>query len=293
MSNLELKGFKALRELGTLLEENASQKLDVASFRYLPVDDLQPGKYQPRVLINQDELEELAASIKAQGIIQPLIVRKIDNNTQYEIIAGERRWRAAKIAGLPTVPVMVRNIQDSTALAFSVVENIQREDLNPIEEALSFLRLQSEFNMTHADIAKIIGRSRASVTNTMRLVNLADPVKELLSVGKISMGHARTLLTTPLEQQLGLAEKMIAENLNVRKSEELANVNKSLKKKDGKHYYKKEVDSWIKRLSEYFFSKITVHINEKGDGKLTIYFESPQEIEWIVEQLDKKNKPRK
>ena len=196
MSNLELKGLKFLRALDNSFQDGES--IPSESITHLAVELLNSGKYQPRKQFDESILDELANSIKVQGIIQPLIVRKIAEEC-YEIIAGERRWRAAKKAGLTYVPVIIRNIDDNVALAFSLIENIQRENLNPIEEALALNRFREEFDMTHEDIAQMIGRSRVSVTNTLRLLSLDSRVIEMLNEGKIDMGHAPHSLMTSID----------------------------------------------------------------------------------------------
>jgi len=189
--------------------------------RDVPLELLQPGKYQPRTRMDQEALGELAASIKAQGIMQPILVRPIAGE-RYEIIAGERRWRAARIAGLATVPVLVRAVPDRQALAVSLIENIQREDLNPLEEAAGIQRLVHEFEMTHAAAAEVLGRSRSAVTNLLRLLELAPPVRDLLADGKLDMGHARALLPLPVARQIELAREAAARGLSVRDVERRA-----------------------------------------------------------------------
>ncbi|HET6493700.1 MAG TPA: ParB/RepB/Spo0J family partition protein, partial [Burkholderiales bacterium] len=185
------------RGLDALLGANDDRQSQSDALRDLPIDALQPGKYQPRTRMDQGALGDLAASIKAQGVMQPILVRPVADE-RYEIIAGERRWRAARIAGLGTVPALVRDVPDRQALAVSLIENIQREDLNPLEEAAGIQRLVQEFGMTHATAAEALGRSRSGVTNLLRLLDLAPPVRELLADGRLDMGHARALLALPL-----------------------------------------------------------------------------------------------
>ncbi|HJQ63415.1 MAG TPA: ParB/RepB/Spo0J family partition protein, partial [Burkholderiales bacterium] len=192
------RGLDALLGAG---EETAAQRDEL---RDLPIDTLQPGKYQPRTRMDQEALGELAASIKTHGVMQPILVRQVADQ-RYEIIAGERRWRAARIAGLGSVPVLVRQVADRQALAVSLIENIQREDLNPLEEAAGIQRLLQEFGMTHAEAAEVLGRSRSAVTNLLRLLDLAPPVRELVAEGRLDMGHARALLALPVARQIELA----------------------------------------------------------------------------------------
>lgn len=189
----------------------------------LPVGRLEPGRYQPRGHIREDELGQLADSIRQQGVLQPLVVRPVargaDDGPTHEIVAGERRWRAAKLAGLATVPVVVRELDDQTALAVALIENLQREDLNPVDQARSLARLVEEFGMTHAQVAEALGRSRASVSNLLRLLDLHDEVKDLLAQGAIEMGHARAMLSLDTDRQLALARKTAARGLSVREVE--------------------------------------------------------------------------
>ena len=198
--------------------DNVSSKIEPTNV--MPLSQLTPGKFQPRKNFNQDSLKELAESIKAQGIIQPILVRMTSNN-QYEIIAGERRWQAAKIAKLDEVPVVVKDISDSTALAMALIENIQREDLNPLEEAIGIKRLIDEFNMTHEEAADAVGKSRVTVSNLLRLLTLTKPVQDRLLSGKIDMGHARALIGLEGSQQIMLCEEAIQKNLSVREVEAL------------------------------------------------------------------------
>ena len=189
----------------------------------LKIDELQPGRYQPRLQLREEGLAELAESIREQGVLQPLIVRAVTltggDAKRYEIVAGERRWRAARLAGLVTVPVMVRDLTDQSALAVALIENLQREDLNPVDQARSMSRLIEEFALTHDEIAKALGRSRAGVTNFLRLLDLADVVKDLLVQGSIDMGHARALLPLEQKQQAALARKIVRFGWSVRKVE--------------------------------------------------------------------------
>ena len=288
VSNLELKGLKLLRNLDFSLTNTKTTSNE--SLVHLSIEFLIPGKYQPRKNFDETVLHELADSIKAQGIIQPLIVRRIDEN-KYEIIAGERRWRAAKIAGLTHIPVIVRDIGDNVALAFSLIENIQRENLNPVEEAISFSRFREDFQMTHEDIANMIGRSRASITNTLRLLTLEPRVMEMLEKGEIDMGHARALLTLGLEQQYHVACIILEKQLNVRGAEDLANsfkYGKNQKNDDKLSIYHKSCDHWTRELSCKFSTKVAVKVNSKGKGKVIIHVNSLDEIDRLIEMSPEK-----
>ena len=253
----------------------------------LLVDQLRAGAYQPRKSFDEATLFELAESIRSQGIIQPLVVRK--QGEYFEIIAGERRWRAAKIAGLKEVPVVIRSIDDNVALAFSLIENIQRENLNPIEEAQAYIRFKNEFDMTHEEIAKTVGRSRASVTNTLRLLTLSEVVKRLLENHKLDMGHARALLTLSHSEQENIANKIVAEQLSVRDTEALAAKIKSPKHIDRKlstrPSFTNDCNNWSNKLSDKLSLDVSVKLNQKGIGSVSILVSSLDEVEWLVEHL--------
>jgi len=283
MADIELKGLQGLRDLQTTVSEKSTkQGGDV--YRKLSTEILYPGKYQPRKNLSAEQLADLADSIKSQGIIQPLIVRKVQPD-KYEIIAGERRWRAAKQANVNEVPVIIRDIDDNTALAFALIENIQRENLNPIEEAMAFAKFRDEFSMSHADIANTVGRSRATITNTLRLLSLNETTKELLAEGKLEMGHARALLTLSAEQQVIIANKIIEKNLTVRDTENLIKFQKQ-SKIEKQVYFADVVENWVERLTKSLSSKVSVRINQKGEGKVTINFGSADEMEWLVNKMD-------
>src|SRR6478735_4873562 len=214
----KLKGLG--RGLDALLAGDVGSVGEADSLLMLKVDQLRPGKYQPRSYMDDAALQTLAASIKTQGIMQPILVRHIDDD-HYEIIAGERRWRASQIAGLEEVPVLVREIADESALAMALIENIQRENLNPLEEAQGIKRLVDEFAMTHEKAAEAVGRSRVAVSNLLRLLTLSVPVQEMLMHNKLDMGHARALIGLDNAQQVMLAEKIVQNNLSVREVEDL------------------------------------------------------------------------
>lgn len=274
---------KGLRELLSNPQASMAYKTgELQDRRFLPVDLLQPGKYQPRRIFDPEALQELADSIRAQGILQPILARAIADNT-YEIIAGERRWRAAQLAGLHQVPVFIREISDEAAVAMSLIENIQREDLNVIEQAVALKRLGDEFDMTHEAIAAAVGKSRTTITNVLRLLQLAAPVKTLLEKGAIEMGHARALLSLGAEQQVGAANLVVARGLSVRETENFVrkSIDTPLPPKPAK------VDPDIARLQSALSDKLgaTVSIQHTptGKGKLVIHYHSLDALEGILE----------
>jgi ParB family transcriptional regulator, chromosome partitioning protein len=258
--------------------------------RQIPVELLQRGEYQPRQDMHQESLEDLARSIKAQGLVQPIVVRPLPTRTaagevRYEIIAGERRWRAAQIAGLTTIPAVVRQIPDSAVIAQALIENIQRENLNPLEEAQAVQRLISEFQLTHQDAADAIGRSRAAVSNLLRLLDLGEPTRTLLRAGEIEMGHARALLgLTDLRMQSEVAALVAKKGLSVRETEALVRrVVAGGGKKDGAPT---RVDPDIQRLenelSERLGARVAIQHGAKGAGKLVVIYHSLDELDGII-----------
>ncbi|MCK5829416.1 MAG: ParB/RepB/Spo0J family partition protein [Methylococcales bacterium] len=250
----------------------------------LPIEFLQRGKYQPRKDMDPETLRELADSIKAQGIIQPIIVRSIAND-KYEIIAGERRWRAAQLAALQEVPVVIREIDDKTAMAVALIENIQREDLNSLEESEALKRLVEEFDMTHQQVADAVGKSRATVSNLLRLLDLHSDVKHLLGKGLIEMGHARALLSLEDEKQVEIANKIVAQGLTVRAVEKII---KGLS--DEKKVVQKKQDTDTLRLQEELTEKIgakvTINHQQTGKGKLVFSYTSLEELEGIISRIN-------
>jgi len=252
--------------------------------RELAVDQLQPGKYQPRTRMDQEALKELAESIKTQGVIQPILVRPVEPG-QYEIIAGERRWRAARMAGLQVVPVVLRDIPDNQALAVALIENIQREDLNPLEEAQGIQRLTNEFGLTHQSAAEALGRSRTAVTNLLRLLELAPPARELLSQGKLDMGHARALLALPALRQVELANEIAARGLSVREVEKRVGELVSRPKSR----IPRAVDRDVARLTEELAQKLGTHVQIKqksrGRGALIVEYGSLEQLDVLIEKL--------
>ena len=251
----------------------------------LPLGKLQAGKYQPRSRMDESSLMELAESIKSQGIMQPILVRPIGSG-KYEIIAGERRFRASKLAGLEEVPVLVRAVPDESALAMALIENIQREDLNPLEEALGVQRLIREFNLTHEDAARAIGRSRSATSNMLRLLNLAEPVQTMLLAGDIEMGHARALLALTAAEQIACANEAVNKRLSVRETEKLVNDWAS----DGdRSATKPKQTADVRRLEEgladWLASAVQLKANANGKGSVTIKFNNLDELDGVLERI--------
>lgn len=252
---------------------------------HLPVDIIQRGKYQPRRDMQNEALEELAESIKAQGVMQPIVVRPIADG-RYEIIAGERRWRAAQIAGLDKIPAVIKDVPDEAAIAMALIENIQREDLNPIEEAFALKRLQDEFELTHQEVAAAVGKSRTTVTNLLRLISLSDEVKRLLEHGDIEMGHARALLTLDETDQRELARQVVSKDLSVRQTEALV---RRVQQQLTKAVPMDKVDPDIKKLEESLAEQIGVPVqlqhSAKGKGRLVLKYNSLDELDGILRHM--------
>lgn len=289
MSGIELKGLKGLQGLDNLLSEVNVGAVTQESIFTISVDSLIPGKYQPRSMMDSDALNELAASIKVNGVIQPLIVREL-NKDQYEIIAGERRWQASKLAGLTHVPAIVRDVPNETALAFALIENIQRESLNPIDEAMSLTRLKDEFRMTHEEIAERVGRSRSAVTNLMRLVILDDDVKDLLRSKKLEMGHARAILPLENKQQRVISQIVAEKGLSVRETEKMVQKLKApIMNPIITNPFHNSISNWERLLAELTSSQVKINMNHNGTGKILIQVNSPDEVEWLIETIRKGN----
>ena len=252
----------------------------------LSVGVLQPGKYQPRTRMDPGSLEELAASIKAQGLIQPISVRPVSSG-RYEIIAGERRWRAAQIAGLAEVPVLIRDIPDDAALAMSLIENIQREDLNPLEEAAGIQRLIDEFQMTHQQAADAVGRSRSAASNLLRLLQLAKPAQDMLMAGDIEMGHARALLPLSKSEQGRMAALIVDKGSSVRETERLVarELNPPVKKGQDKKP-DRDLQRLEEELSDRLGATVKISANRKGSGSLSIRFGSLDQLDGLLARLD-------
>lgn len=252
-----------------------------SSLDEVPVEWIRPGKYQPRKTMDDEPLQELAASIRAQGVMQPIVLRSVGEN-RYEIIAGERRWRATQLAGLAKIPAVIREVNDEAAVAMSLIENIQREDLNPMEEALALQRLIEEFDLTHQQVADAVGKSRTAVTNILRLINLSPEVAQMLAHGDIEMGHARALLSLTFEQQGSVAREIASQHLNVRQAEAL--VRKLLSGKSVKSGEKVDSDtrSLENKLSTRLGQKVNIQHSAKGKGKLVINYNSLDELDGVL-----------
>lgn len=281
------RGLDALLDSGSRQEAGKSPgKTPVTD---AAIDSLRPGRYQPRQRLSEDALAELAESIREQGVLQPLVVRPsipASPGGELEIVAGERRWRAARMAGLETVPVIVRELDDQSALAVALIENLQREDLNPIDQAHSLSRLADEFDLTHEQVAKAVGRSRASVTNLMRLLDLEDPVKDLLADGRIDMGHARAVLTLDAERQVALARKASRSNLSVRQVEKMV---RHLLASPGVEDPKAKTDlqtRWLQQqIAKELGQSISIRPTGKGNYALRIDFENLAALEEALHRI--------
>jgi ParB family chromosome partitioning protein len=250
----------------------------------VPVSQLQPGRYQPRTQIDPESIADLADSIRAQGVIQPILVRPLQDG-KYEIIAGERRWRAAKAAGLDAVPALVRSVRDDLALAMALIENIQREDLNPLEEAQGIQRLIAEFGMTHEDAAAAVGRSRSGVSNLLRLLQLTKPVQDLVLAGRVDMGHARALLPLPPAKQIEVANLIALRGLSVREAERLA---RSAQRPPARRQSTRDRDvaRIEEELADHLGLAVSIQSNQAGSGKLVIGFGSLDQLHSVLAKLN-------
>lgn len=283
------KPIKGLgRGLDALLSGNSTSKQNDV-LRDLKVEQLKPGKYQPRSRMDEASLNELAASIRVQGVMQPILARELAEGG-YEIIAGERRWRAAQLAELKIVPVIIRKVPDNAALAMALIENIQREDLNPLEEAIGIQRLIDEFQMTHQAAADAVGRSRSAASNLLRLLKLPQAVQDMLMEGSLDMGHARSLLSLEGAQQVLLANKIVLEGLSVREAEKLVQQQgeqSSAKTTTGKKIPKENRDTQRMQdeISSQLGARVEIKPNRKGGGKLVIEYSSNEHLEELTGKL--------
>lgn len=251
----------------------------------LPIESLQPGQYQPRKIMTDDALEELASSIRAQGIIQPIVVRPVSKD-KYEIIAGERRWRASQLAQLDEVPCLIKDIPDEAAIAMALIENIQREDLNAMEEAVAMQRLKEEFNLTHQQTADAVGKSRTTVTNLLRLLSLTEACRVMLERGDLEMGHARALLSLPSDEQTIVARTVVAKALTVRDTEKL--VRKQLSPvltKDKSKAADPHIEQLERNISDKMGATTTILHGTKGKGKINIQYNSLDELDGILRHM--------
>ena len=271
------------RGLDSLLGEGTVKKQSTVT--EIPVEELAPGQYQPRKRMHKDTLEELSDSIKQQGVLQPIVVRKQASGL-YEIVVGERRWRAAQLAGLETVPSIIKDINNSQAARISLIENLQREDLNAMDQARGLQRLQMEFNLSQEDLGRAVGKSRSSITNLLRLTKLSQEVQKMLEQGMIEMGHARALLSLKEEKQAALARDIVKRKLSVREVEGLVS-KENITTKPKEHADKKDPNTkQVEReISEAIGARTEIIIRKKGGGKLTINFNSPDHLQGILEKI--------
>ena len=273
-----------IRDSDSLLGDRP--KSEGVSVTQIPLDALAPGQYQPRTKMHKSTLEELSQSIKEQGILQPLVVRRLASG-RFEIVVGERRWRAAQLAGISTVPAIIRDLNNDETAKIALIENLQREDLNALDQAKGLFRLQREFNLTQEELGAAVGKSRSTVTNLLRLLSLSSEVQSLLEEGKIEMGHARSLLTLSEEVQLQCAQRVISESLSVRECETMVSGLSGVEKKDTKPQTQRDPNtvSLEKELSEILGSPVEIKHNKKGTGKLIVSYKNLDALEGVLNKL--------
>lgn len=278
------RGLDAL--LGSIQKEKLQlevQALDHGQLKQVDVKILKRGNYQPRRFINEEDLQELAASIKKHGVMQPIVIRPVvDDVYSYEIIAGERRWRAAQIAGLTEIPAIIRDLTDQVAIALALIENIQRQDLNPIDQAMALQRFHEEFGLSHQEIAETVGKARTTVSNLLRLLSLAEPIKDHIQHGQLDMGHARAILTLKAKEQIQIAKIVIEKNLSVRQTEQLVRELNSPKQEKPKAALSADIEQLTQKLSERFSADVKIDHNKQGKGKLVIHYHSLDELDGIL-----------
>ncbi|MCV2402036.1 ParB/RepB/Spo0J family partition protein [Marinomonas sp. C2222] len=281
-----LDALLAPKNTETSTQEDGSNDDQIKGLTYLPVEWLSKGKFQPRRDMNPVQLEDLAASIRTQGIMQPIVVRSIGHN-KYEIIAGERRWRAAKIADLTQVPVIIRHVEDSDAVVLALIENIQREDLNPVEEALALQRLIDDFNLTQQEVADSVGKSRSTIANLLRLLGLTPEVRRLLEHGDIEMGHSRALLPLEHDDQIQAASIVVTKSLSVRETERLVKTFQTDEKKPEDTPSLPDLSEHAERISQKINASVKIQPSAKGKGKLVIEYRNPEHLELLISELTK------
>lgn len=280
------------RNLSSMLSQTTLKKMEgrqSEGLQDLPLELIRSGRYQPRSVFDEGRLQELAASIRAQGVVQPVLVREVEEDSdgsRYELIAGERRWRAAQMAGLDVIPAVIRNVPDEASVAMSLIENIQREDLNPLEEASALKRLIDEFHMTHKEAAEAVGRSRASVSNLLRLLELVREVKDMVDGRLLEMGHARALLSLAEELQLQAAREVINRKLSVRETEALVRRLANPPKKPAPQRVDPDIQQLQDRMEEALCARVRIQHKSSGKGKLTISYNSADEFQGILNRLD-------
>lgn len=286
------RGLDAL--LGSVKKEKQHLSVNTADpedgqLEQISVEILQRGQYQPRQHIADEALQELSDSIKQHGVMQPIVIRKVSSegeDAQYEIIAGERRWRAAKLAGLTHVPAIVRDMSDQVAIALALIENIQRQDLNPMEQALALQRFHEEFGLSHQEIAETVGKARASVSNLLRLLSLEESVKVLLDEQKIDMGHARALLPLKKNEQAKIAQQVVAKGLSVRQTEQLVRELQKPVSSSEKTKLSSDTSQLIDKLTEKLGAEVQIDHNAKGKGKIVIKYHSLDELDGILKVFE-------
>ncbi len=282
------RGLDALLGSAGSTTELAPEKTPEKSLRELPIDLIQRGRYQPRTDMDEEALEELAASIRAQGVLQPVVVRPMSETGRFELVAGERRWRAAQRAGLQHIPAVVKDVPDQAAMAIALIENIQRENLNPIEEAQALHRLIDEFDMTHQEAADAVGRSRAAISNLLRLLDLSPEVKTLLANGDLEMGHARAVLSLNREQQGQVARQVVARGLSVRETEHLVRRLQRASPPGGRSQAPAS-DPDIRRLQDDLTAQlgalVKIQHTARGKGRLVVHYNSLDELDGILNHI--------
>lgn len=275
------------RNLSSMLSQTTLQQVNKENrdeLRNLPLDVIQPGRFQPRSVFDEEKLAELADSIRAQGVVQPVVVRPVSDD-RYELIAGERRWRAAQLAGIDDIPAVVRDVPDEVSVAMALIENIQREDLNPLEEATALRRLIDDFQMTHQEAADAVGRSRAAVSNLLRLLELMQEVKDMIDMRLVEMGHARALLSLDDDLQVQAAREVVRKRLSVRDTENLVRRLKQSAKKKGQRRVDPDILSLQNRIGEALGTRVRIQHQASGKGKLVINFNNSDEFEGILQRL--------
>ena len=276
------------RNLSSMLSQTTLQQVKGGNrdeLRNLPLDVITPGRYQPRSVFDEAKLNELADSIRSQGVVQPVVVRPVADD-QYELIAGERRWRAAQLAGIEDIPAVIRDVPDEVSVAMALIENIQREDLNPLEEATALRRLIDDFQMTHQEAADAVGRSRAAVSNLLRLLELMQEVKDMVDLRLIEMGHARALLSLDDELQVQAARDVVHKRLSVRETENLVRRLQQSKKKKGHRRVDPDILRLQNRLGETLGARVRIQHQASGKGKLVIAYNNADEFQGILDRLD-------
>jgi ParB family chromosome partitioning protein len=276
------------RNLSSMLSQTTLSKVQNESrdeLRNLPLDVITPGRYQPRSVFDEEKLSELADSIRSQGVVQPVVVRPVGEN-EYELIAGERRWRAAQIAGISDIPAVIRDVPDEVSVAMALIENIQREDLNPLEEATALRRLIDDFQMTQQEAADAVGRSRPAVSNLLRLLELMQEVKDMIDMRRIEMGHARALLSLDDKLQVQAAREVVRKQLSVRETENLVRRLQQSMKKKGTRRIDPDILRLQTRMAEQLGARVKIQHQASGKGKLTINYNSADEFDGILERLN-------